>query len=99
MLLYNNYNNILILSFVLTQVLAHFGPYAKKREQILNSIRQNSDVLGDNKVESHLPATPETLTVPKIKDIVGEALPRIGNYKELDNTKQVVALIDDVSIK
>lgn len=34
--------------------------------------------------------------VVKINDIIGEALPRIGTYKDLDNTKQVVALIDDV---
>lgn len=36
--------------------------------------------------------------VPKIKDVLGEALPRVGTYKHLDNTKQVVALIDDVSV-
>lgn len=35
--------------------------------------------------------------VPRIKDVLGEALPRVGTYKHLDNTKQVVALIDDVS--
>lgn len=34
--------------------------------------------------------------VPKISNIIGRALPRIGPYKKLDNTKQVVALIDDV---
>lgn len=39
----------------------------------------------------------ESPKVPKIKDVVGEALPRVGTYKHLDNTKQVVALIDDVS--
>lgn len=36
-------------------------------------------------------------SVPRIKDVLGEALPRVGTYKHLDNTKQVVALIDDVS--
>lgn len=35
--------------------------------------------------------------IPKIKDIVGRALSRIGPYKELDKNTQVVALIDDVS--
>lgn len=34
---------------------------------------------------------------PKIKDIIGKALSKIGAYKQLDNTRQVVALIDDVS--
>jgi hypothetical protein len=37
------------------------------------------------------------IAAPKINDIIGKALPRIGAYKKLDNTKQVVALIDDVS--
>lgn len=35
--------------------------------------------------------------IPGIKDIIGRAVPRIGAYKSLDNSKQVVALIDDVS--
>lgn len=39
----------------------------------------------------------ENFKVPKINEIIGRALPRIGAYKQLDNTKQVVALIDDVS--
>lgn len=34
----------------------------------------------------------------KVNDIIGSALPQIGAYKKLDNTKQVVALIDDVRI-
>ena len=38
------------------------------------------------------------MLAPKINDIIGNALPRIGPYKKLDNTKQVVALIDDVSL-
>lgn len=33
----------------------------------------------------------------KVNDVIGKALPQIGPYKKLDNTKQVVALIDDVS--
>lgn len=35
---------------------------------------------------------------PSVKDITGLSLPYIGSYKKLDNVKQVVALIDDVSI-
>nr|XP_015833996.1 PREDICTED: dihydropyrimidine dehydrogenase [NADP(+)]-like [Tribolium castaneum] len=31
---------------------------------------------------------------PKINEIVGRALPKIGAYEKLDDTKQVVALID-----
>lgn len=79
-------------------MLPHFGPYNKKREEILHSIRLKSDPLQDNTVESYLPNTVNGVpTVPKIQDVLGAALPKIGTYKHLDNTKQVVALIDDVS--
>uniref|UniRef100_S4NXU2 dihydropyrimidine dehydrogenase (NADP(+)) n=4 Tax=Pararge aegeria TaxID=116150 RepID=S4NXU2_9NEOP len=78
------------------KVLAHFGPYNKKREELLHGIRLKSSVLDD------IPNCPLQkkevngyATVPRIKDVLGEALPRIGTYKNLDNTKQVVALIDD----
>ena len=30
------------------------------------------------------------------QDVIGKALPMIGNYGDLDNTQQVVALIDEV---
>jgi len=33
-----------------------------------------------------------------VNEIIGKALPRIGPYKKLDNTRQVVALIDDVRL-
>lgn len=35
--------------------------------------------------------------VPSVGDVIGAALKHVGPYKQLDNTKQVVALIDDVS--
>ena len=31
------------------------------------------------------------------QDLIGKALPRIGAYSNLDNSKQVVALVNDVS--
>lgn len=34
---------------------------------------------------------------PKLKDVIGSSLKYVGTYKNLDNKKQVVALIDDVS--
>ncbi|CAH0397772.1 unnamed protein product [Chilo suppressalis] len=77
------------------KVLAHFGPYVKKREEILHEKRLKSDILGNNKVDSPFEANDIVDQVPRIKDVVGAALPRIGAYKNLDNTKQVVALIDD----
>lgn len=60
-------------------------------------MRLKFDLLRDNKVENYLPNAVNEIPVPKIQDMLGVALPRIGTYKNLDNTKQVVALIDDVS--
>lgn len=40
----------------------------------------------------------QSTPVPKISDVLGAALPKIGTYNDLDNRKQVVALIDDVSL-
>jgi hypothetical protein len=34
--------------------------------------------------------------VPKIKDVIGHALEKIGTYSDLDNKEHVVALIDEV---
>lgn len=35
---------------------------------------------------------------PKMTDVIGASLKYVGTYKNLDNKKQVVALIDDVII-
>ncbi|XP_026487156.2 dihydropyrimidine dehydrogenase [NADP(+)] [Vanessa tameamea] len=81
------------------KVLAHFGPYNRKREELLHNIRLSSDILSENKIDCPLAKKDiivnGNVNVPRIQDVVGEALPRIGTYKHLDNTKQVVALIDD----
>lgn len=36
---------------------------------------------------------------PSMKDVIGASLKHVGAYKNLDNKKQVVALIDDVIIR
>lgn len=79
------------------KVLAHFGPYFKQREDLLHEKRLKSDLLEDNKVQTYLAngTTNGYSSVPRVQDVLGEALPRVGTYKHLDNTKQVVALIDD----
>lgn len=42
--------------------------------------------------------TAKVVEVPKVQDVVGISLKYIGVYKRLDNKKQVVALINDVSM-
>ncbi|KOB68980.1 Dihydropyrimidine dehydrogenase [Operophtera brumata] len=60
------------------KVLAHFGPYNQKREEQLHTIRLKSDILQDNKVDSYTKANGVNghYQVPRIQDVLGEALPR-----------------------
>lgn len=91
------------------QKLPHFGEYQKQREKQLSQLYKDCKVTNEITLHHSGAATDNTQPdtnfigtkncenrIPKIKDIIGRALPRIGAYKKLDNTKQVVALIDDV---
>lgn len=42
------------------------------------------------------PAPKPIAPIPTVKDVIGKALRHIGSFRELDNKKQVIALIDDV---
>jgi dihydropyrimidine dehydrogenase (NADP+) len=41
------------------------------------------------------PAPKPIAPIPTVKDVIGKALAHIGSFRELDNKKQVIALIDD----
>lgn len=89
----------------------NFGIYKEKREEKQSKLfkekgamwkidsSDNDDTangVNGNKVNGS-GYTNQPRKAPSIKDITGISLPYIGAYKKLDNTKQVVALIDDVS--
>lgn len=78
------------------QNVPHFGEYQELREKVTVEIKKNSDPL-DGKIEQHRPANSPEKPVPTVQQVVGRSLPMIGVYKNLDNKKQVVALINDVS--
>ncbi|CAH0547960.1 unnamed protein product [Brassicogethes aeneus] len=83
--------------------LPHFGDYQKQREQQLeklhreNKVSEESLMHHDGKTCGYTNGfeAASTGNAPSIKDVIGRSLPQIGAYKKLDNTKQVVALIDD----
>lgn len=90
-----------ILPFNYMKTLGFFGPYLKERDNKLSTLRKQrgamwmvnsdqADIKPRNRIQVPQPA-------PKIKDVIGRALPYIGTYKNLDNKQQKVALIDDVS--
>ena len=65
------------------------------REKVSAEIKGKSNIL-DVELAPTRPAPKPDKPIPFIKDVIGNALSHIGTYKELDNKKQVVALIDDV---
>lgn len=76
----------------------YFGEYQIMREKAIAKMRMDSDPLKTSESEYEMKNGKSELTVGpilKIKDLIGKALPNIVNYKQLDNKKQVVALIDD----
>lgn len=79
--------------------ILHFGPWKKTRDEKLTQMRLEKGPLWDPIRESKQvePRTNGMKPALKIADVLGKALPLIGTYNNLDNRKQVVALIDDVS--
>jgi len=80
---------------VLDKGLPSFGKYLKERKTIIAQAKQES---GSAEVERGI--EPRKISkprknIPKIRDNVGLALSRIGDYGQLDNRQQVVAVIDD----
>lgn len=79
--------------------ILHFGEWKKKRDAKLTEMRAEKGPMWDPiKEQTKEPASPPLADIKpalKISQVLGKALPRIGTYNDLDNRKQVVALIDD----
>lgn len=82
------------LQHALGKNIPYFGAYQELREQKIAEIKANSSPL-DEPVATTRPAPLPVAPVPSIKDVIGKAVSHIGPYKQLDNKRQVVALIDD----
>ncbi|KYM98887.1 Dihydropyrimidine dehydrogenase [NADP+] [Cyphomyrmex costatus] len=82
------------LQHALGKNVPYFGEYQRLREQKIAELKANSNPLNEI-VEVRRPVSGPIAPIPTVKDIIGKALIHIGSYKELDNRKQVVALIDD----
>jgi dihydropyrimidine dehydrogenase (NADP+) len=79
------------------KALPEFGPYKKEREQVLaDKLRDTKDLLvGADTILPCRPARQPQTDIPTVKDVIGQSLARLGPYSDLDNTRQVVALIND----
>ncbi|RWS08476.1 dihydropyrimidine dehydrogenase-like [NADP(+)] [Dinothrombium tinctorium] len=73
-----------------------FGHYLKERMRLNAESKLNNSLVLENGEDyfSEIQTNANIENVPKIKDIIGIALPRIGTFNQLDIKQQVVALID-----
>lgn len=74
--------------------LPNFGPFAKEKREKIAQMKQEQDILGENKVQANRPANKPSKPIPTVMEVIGRALDKIGTYSELDNRQHVVALID-----
>jgi len=86
------------LSDALNKQLPNFGPYRAEREKIEEALRRKAPCGTAPPSEEVLEERRRLLEarggVASLKDLVGQALPMIGAYGDLDNMQQKVALID-----
>lgn len=73
------------------KALSHFGPYKEKREKIIAELKKTSETT--NEVESR--TITNNVTSTAVKQVIGESLRYVSPYKHLDNSEQVVALVNE----
>ncbi|XP_065202916.1 dihydropyrimidine dehydrogenase [NADP(+)]-like [Planococcus citri] len=74
------------------KTLPNFGEFLQVKKEIIATSKKSKDLL--NNIEQ-IQRDDEPVQAVKVKDVIGEGLKHIGTYKNLDNKKQVVALIND----
>jgi len=72
--------------------LPHFGPYERQRRRMILEDSLKRDLLDVVPVDL-APAAP--IQSPHVRDLIGKSLDRIGNYGELNNKQQAVAIVDE----
>ncbi|XP_046428918.1 dihydropyrimidine dehydrogenase [NADP(+)] [Neodiprion fabricii] len=85
---------VVSLKHALGKDVPYYGEYQHLREKKIAELKAAADLPGCPPPPLR-PAPQPVAAVPALKDIVGQALPHIGSYKQLNNKQQVVALIDD----
>jgi dihydropyrimidine dehydrogenase (NADP+) len=78
--------------------LPNFGEYSNKIHEIKQNYYKSADNVEIDPFVKRVMNIAESSKIPRIKDIIGIALDKIGTYNDLNNKEQVVALIDEVII-
>ncbi|XP_065566946.1 dihydropyrimidine dehydrogenase [NADP(+)]-like isoform X2 [Artemia franciscana] len=79
---------------VIDKHLPSFGPYQHERERQIAEAKTKEDIL-EAIIEKARPGHTTKGPIPAIKDLIAQAIDKIGPYKDLNNKEQVVALIDE----
>jgi hypothetical protein len=75
-----------------------FGEYRKQRHEITQNFLKQADLLDEQfEPEQVRPAREPQHAIPRLVDVRGTALDKIGDFKDLDPREPAVAIIDDVS--
>ncbi|XP_071508213.1 dihydropyrimidine dehydrogenase [NADP(+)]-like [Diadema antillarum] len=81
---------------VIGKHLPSFGTYQEERLKLVAAHKRTLDLTGeDQQPGPQRPARVPKKPVPTIKDVIGQALDKIGTYGQLTHKEQVVALIDE----
>lgn len=87
---------VVSLQEVIKKPLPFFGPYQRERDGVVSELKQKTDLLSESQLPPpNRPANQPSTSIPTIRDIVGRALPFIGEFNEMDLNQQVIALVDE----
>jgi len=83
------------LQAILGKNLPNFGNYAKQKQAAMVELKKDLDLLDDKfKPAPNRPANKQRMMTPKVEEVIGKALDRIGTFNDLDTKQHVIALID-----
>lgn len=77
--------------------LPSFGEFNKRQQEIKQNFYKNlkEEQRKESQLIERVLNLAETSKIPKIKDIIGLAVEKIGTYNNLSQKEQVVAIIDE----
>jgi len=75
--------------------LPNFGHFAKQKKEAVLKLKEEVNLLDDRFLpEPNRPANKQRMMTPKVQEVIGKALDKIGTFNDLDTKQHVIALID-----
>lgn len=86
--------HLIAVKDIIGKNLPNFGKFREQKHQIKQEVYKQQTELNVQEEETKKNVL-SAEQVKKVKDFIGAALDKIGNYNDLNNTEHVVALIDE----